>query len=182
MRREYRDSPTPPSSDVDCDEEPRNADAVEAEPEPCRPGLQPKLNTVLCREASDVAPGVGTFTRAEASLLFEGTTYSWPMSDQDEGFDGSGPFLAARMKECIANATGDRFQTFSDALLHLENITGLETMVRMLFTSRSDLITLRARSRHPAQWPCSKIRACERRSLAQQGLLWQPSEAFTQVW
>ena len=55
-------------------------------------------------------------------------------------------------------------------------------MVRMLFTSRSDLITLRARSRHPAQWPYSKIRACERRSLEQQGPLGQPSEAFTQVW
>ena len=55
-------------------------------------------------------------------------------------------------------------------------------MVRMLFTSRSDLITLRVRSRHPAQWPCSKIRACERRSLEQQGPLGQPSEAFTQVW
>jgi hypothetical protein len=129
--------PTPPSSN-DGDEEPRNtdaaevgpspqhADATEAEPQPCRPGLQPKLNTVLCREASNVAPGIGTVARAEASLLFEGTTYSWPMSDQEDEFDGSGPFLAARMQTCIANTTGVRFRTFSDAI-RPENITRLET-------------------------------------------------------
>ena len=128
--RENRAHSTPPSSE-NGDEEPRNADAAEAEPQPCRPGLQPNLNTVLCREASDVAPGVGTFARAEASLLYEGTTYSWPMSDLEDGFDGSGPFLAARMKDCIANATGDDFKTFSDSI-RPENISGLRTMQPML--------------------------------------------------
>ena len=108
-----------------------NPDAAEVGPQPCRPGLQPMLNTVLCREASDVAPGVGTFGRAEASLLFDGTTYSWPMSDLEDGFDGSGPFLAARMKACIANATGDDFKTFSDSI-RPENITGLQTKQPML--------------------------------------------------
>ena len=104
-----------------------NPDAAEVGPQPCRPGLQPMLNTVLCREASDVAPGVGTFARAEASLLYEGTTYNWPMSGLEDGFDGSGPFLAARMKDCIANATGDDFKTFSDSI-RPENISGLRTM------------------------------------------------------
>ena len=108
-----------------------NPDAAEVGPQPCRPGLQPMLNTVLCREASDVAPGVGTFARAEASLLYEGTTYNWPMSGLEDGFDGSGPFLAARMKDCIANATGDDFKTFSDSI-RPENISGLRTMQPML--------------------------------------------------
>ena len=94
----------------DADAEPRYTDAAEVGPEPCRPGLQPKLNTVLCREASDVAPGVGTFARAEASLLFEGATYSWPMSDLEDGFDGSGPFLAARMKRLHHKCHWRRFQ------------------------------------------------------------------------
>ena len=128
--RENRAHSTPPSSE-DGDAEPRNDDAAEAEPQPCRPGLQPNLNTVLCREASDVAPGVGTFDRAEASLLYEGTTYSWPMSDLEDGFDGSGPFLAARMKACITNAVGDDFKTFPDSL-RPDNITGLKTTQPML--------------------------------------------------
>ena len=128
--RENRAHSTPPSSE-NGDEEPRNADAAEAEPQPCRPGLQPKLNIVLCREASDVAPRVGTFTRAEASLLYEGTTYSWPMSGLEDGFDGSGPFLAARMKACITNAVGDDFKTFPDSL-RPDNITGLKTTQPML--------------------------------------------------
>ena len=112
----------------DGDAEPRNDDAAEAEHQPCRPGLQPKLNTVLCREASDVAlaPGIGTFARAEASLLFEGTKYNWPTTEEEEGFDGAGPFLAARMQTCIANATGVRFNAFS-ATIRPENITGFET-------------------------------------------------------
>ena len=146
-----RDYPTPPASD-DCDEEsrntdavevgpsphrpeqatgdantePRNADEVEIEPRPCRPGLQPKLNTVLCREACDVAPGIGTFARAEASLLYEGTEYNWPMAEDEDDFDGSGPFLAVRMQTCIPNATGAHFQAFSDAI-HPEHTTGFET-------------------------------------------------------
>ena len=74
---------------------------------------------------------VGTFARAEASLLYEGTTYNWPMSGLEDGFDGSGPFLAARMKDCIANATGDDFKTFSDSI-RPENISGLRTMQPML--------------------------------------------------
>ena len=116
-----RDYPTPPGSE-DGHEEPRNAEA-EVENHPCRPGLQPKLNTVLCREASDVAPGIGTFARAESSLLFD-TKYTWSLSEQEEDFDGSGPFLAARMQTCIANATGAHLQAFSDAIV---NITGLDT-------------------------------------------------------
>ena len=139
-------TPTPPASNCgddeprnrdaaevrpDADAEPRYTDAAEVGPEPCRPGLQPKLNTVLCREASDVAPGVGTFARAEASLMSEGTTYSWPMSDLEDGFDGSGPFLAARMKNCITNAIGDDFKTFSDSI-RPEHITGLKTTQPML--------------------------------------------------
>ena len=108
-----------------------NPDAAEVGPQPCRPGLQPMLNTVLCREASDVAPGVGTFARAEASLLHEGTTYSWPVSDLEDGFDGSGPFLAARMKNCITNAIGDDFKTFADSI-RPENIIGLKTTQPML--------------------------------------------------
>ena len=130
IEREFGDHPTPPASD-DRDEEPHNPDAAEGGPQPCRPGLQPMLNTVLCREASDVAPGIGSFARAEGSLLFEEITYNWPMSDQQEGFDGSGPFLAARMKDCIANATGDDFKTFSDSI-RSENISGLRTMQPML--------------------------------------------------
>eukprot|EP00964_Phaeocystis_antarctica_P128414 scaffold92204_cov93-Phaeocystis_antarctica.AAC.1 len=94
--RENRAHSTPPSSE-NGDEEPRNADAAEAEHQPCRPGLQPKLNTVLCREACDAASGIGTFVRAEASLLYEGTTYNWPMAKEEDGFDGAGPFLASRM-------------------------------------------------------------------------------------
>ena len=116
----------PGQASDDGDEEPRNADAAEVGPQPCRPGLQPKLNTVLYREASDVAPGIGTFARAEASLLFERTKYNWLMAEEEEGFDGAGPFLAARMQTCIANATGDRFNAFSDAI-RPENITGFET-------------------------------------------------------
>ena len=119
-------SPRRPGQATDVDAEPRNTDAAEAEPEPCRPGLQPKLNTVLCREASDVAPRVGTFTRAEASLLYEGTTYNWPMAEEEDGFDGAGPFLISRMQTCIANATGAHFQAFSDAI-HPEHTTGFET-------------------------------------------------------
>ena len=123
--RENRAHSTPPSSE-NGDEEPRNADAAEAEHQPCRPGLQPKLNTVLCREACDAASGIGTFVRAEASLLYEGTTYNWPMAKEEDGFDGAGPFLASRMQTCIANATGAHFQAFSDAI-HPEHTTGFET-------------------------------------------------------
>ena len=52
-------SPRRPEQATDVDAEPRNTDAAEAEPQPCRPGLSPKLNTVLCREACDAAPGIG---------------------------------------------------------------------------------------------------------------------------
>ena len=56
---------------------------------------------------------------------------NWPMTEEEEGFDGSGPFLASRMQTCIANATGVRFRTFSDAV-YPENITRLETAQPML--------------------------------------------------
>ena len=106
----------PGQASEDGDEEPRHAGEAEAEHQPCRPGLQPKLNTVLCREACDAASGIGTFARAEASLLYEGTEYNWPMAEDEDDFDGSGPFLAVRMQTCIPNATGAHFQAFSGEL------------------------------------------------------------------
>ena len=71
---------------------------------PAARGCSRRLHTTLCRAACDTAPGTGSFARAEASLLYEGTQYNWPLSEQEGGFDGSGPFLATRMQTCIANA------------------------------------------------------------------------------
>ena len=122
----------PGQASEDGDAEPPNDDAAEAEHQPCRPGLQPKLNTVLCREASDVAPGIGTFARAEASLLFEGTKYNWPMTEEEEEFDGAGPFLAARMQTCIANATGAHFQAFSDTIVKITRLDTTQPILKAL--------------------------------------------------
>ena len=52
-------------------------------------------------------------------------------------------------------------------------------VVRILSTSKSELRTFRARSRHPVPWPFSTSRARESRRLAQQGHLARPSEALT---
>ena len=42
-------------------------------------------------------------------------------------------------------------------------------VARILYTSKSELTTFRACSRHPVPWPCSKSRARESRRFAQQG-------------
>jgi hypothetical protein len=42
-------------------------------------------------------------------------------------------------------------------------------VARILYTSKSELTTFRACSRHPVPWPCSKSRAHESRRFAQQG-------------
>ena len=125
--------PHPPwQASEDGDAEPLNDDEAEAEPQPCRPNLHPKLNTVLCREASDVAPWIGTFARAEASLLFDGNKYSWPMAEGEEGFDGAGPFLATRMKACIASANGAHFQAFSETIVKIARLDTTQPILKAL--------------------------------------------------
>ena len=91
--------------------EPHDSPLPEAECDamPTRPGLQPKLHGILCREASDVGETTGTFARAEASLLHEGVEYDWPVSVPTEeapnkDFDGSGVFLVERMTDMITKA------------------------------------------------------------------------------
>ena len=109
---------------------PRARAGAQVEP-PRRPGLQPKLHSVLHREAIDVESGIGTFARAEAQLLMDGETYNWAISPDAAGFDGAGTFLAERMRAVATKATEG---TDHHAFISHESltVTALETEQPML--------------------------------------------------